>query len=84
METSQTKKLRKHHTKTGVLTTLDQAAVLFIKKYIRWVSATVRVRKSKKRRLTSLDLMVKVVRLGDRWQVNGIFTIPEHADVKMI
>ena len=46
--------------------------------------ATVRVRKSNKRRLTSLDLMVKVVRLGDGWQVNGIFTIPEHADVKMI
>ena len=40
------------------------------RKHIQWVSATIRV-KSNKRRLSSLDLNAKVVRLGDGWQVSS-------------
>ena len=42
----------------------------FADSIIEWVCAPIRV-KSKKRRLTSLDLKAKVVSYGDGWQVSG-------------
>ena len=65
-ETTQTNKPPKHYTKTEAIT--SKVLLKEKRKHKQWISATIRV-KSSKRRLTSIDLKAKVVRLLDEWQV---------------
>ena len=67
-ETTQTNKPPKHYTKTGGH---NISSSLKKKGNIPNGSVPPKMSKSNKRRLTSLYLNAKVVRLGDEWQVRG-------------
>ena len=59
-----------HRNTTQKRGTITSAVLKKFRKHTQWVSAIIRV-KSNKRRLASLDLKAKVVKLGDGWQVSG-------------